>query len=342
MCASEHKGSDAAPIIEGLPPNRYVRALIVCSVAIGIAWLTTFMAAGSESPDDLFKVLSPVNNLYLTVFIAFVVNWIAFVPAAIYQTEKYFDLTGSITYFSCTLGSLLLGAAPLYDGDSWKFNTRAIVQSCMAFVWCIRLGQFLFSRIKKDSKDKRFDQIKINPPRFFGVWTIQGTWVTMTAICVFVTNSWGRANADKDLCVTDFIGYFVWLVGFTIEVVADGQKKAFAANPDNKGKWIDEGLWYYSRHPNYFGEITLWLGQFIASSATLVDSQWFCVISPLFVFFLLMKVSGVPMLESRGDEKWGSEPGYQLYKKNTHVLLILPKGKATNVDAPLMPAATAV
>ena len=75
--------------------------------------------------------------------------------------------------------------------------------------------------------------------------------------------------------------------------------QAFAANPDNKGKWIDEGLWYYSRHPNYFGEITLWTGQFIASSALLNDAQWFCVISPLFVFFLLMKVRRNDFAESK-------------------------------------------
>ncbi|GMH89791.1 hypothetical protein TL16_g11567 [Triparma laevis f. inornata] len=325
--------TEAAPILEGLPKGRYLRGAIVTSIACGLGYLATYLGADGSNPDNLF---APANTLYLTILVAYIINWIAFIPAAIHQTEKFFDLTGSITYVSCTIFSLVLGAAPLYDGDVWKFSVRSIIQSIATIVWALRLGSFLFARIKKDTKDKRFDEIKINPPRFFAVWTIQGAWVTLTALAVFVVNAYGRSYDEKELGATDFIGYAIWMLGFAIEVVADKQKGWFAANPANKGKWIDEGLWYYSRHPNYLGEITLWLGQFIAASATYTNSQWGCVMSPLFVCFLLMKVSGVPMLESRGVEKWGSDPQYLLYLKNTSVLLILPKGKATNVETPLV------
>lgn len=308
----------------------------MASVALGLGYLATFIGADGSNPDSLFGKQAPANTLYMTVLVAFLVNWIAFIPANYLQTEKFFDLTGSITYVSCTIFSLVLGAAPVFDGDGWTFSKRSIIQSAFTIVWAVRLGTFLFARIKKDSKDKRFDEIKINPPRFFAVWTIQGTWVTLTALSVFVVNSYGKSYDEKDLGVTDYVGYAIWLVGFAIEVVSDKQKGWFAANPANKGKWIDEGLWFYSRHPNYFGEITLWLGQFIAASATFTNAQWGCAISPVFVYCLLMFLSGVPMLESRGLEKWGDDPQYLLYLKNTSVLVILPKGKATNVETPLV------
>jgi steroid 5-alpha reductase family enzyme len=178
---------------------------------------------------------------------------------------QFFDLTGSITYFSCTIISLLIGARTA--DSTFSFSTRAIIQSLFTLVWAARLGSFLFKRISKDSKDKvsmaqtgrtcnqtfppslrttltpspspsytqRFDQIKINPPRFFGVWTIQGAWVTLTAISVFVVNSYG-ATDDKPINAVDILGYLIWVIGFGIEVTADNQKSKFAANPDNKGK----------------------------------------------------------------------------------------------------------
>eukprot|EP00520_Triparma_pacifica_P018682 CAMPEP_0118661708 /NCGR_PEP_ID=MMETSP0785-20121206/16436_1 /TAXON_ID=91992 /ORGANISM="Bolidomonas pacifica, Strain CCMP 1866" /LENGTH=340 /DNA_ID=CAMNT_0006555191 /DNA_START=6 /DNA_END=1028 /DNA_ORIENTATION=+ len=336
MCKSDApEKTDAAPALEALPANRYIRATIVCSIAIGLAFLFLWLTADSSTPSESLFNANPVNSLYITVAVAFLINWIAFIPAAIKQTEKFFDLTGSITYFSCTLISLLIGART--SDSRFSFSTRAIIQSVFTLIWAARLGTFLYKRISKDSKDKRFDQIKINPPRFFSVWTIQGTWVTLTAISVFVVNSYG-ATDTKPIGPVDIIGYTIWLAGFGIEVVSDNQKSAFAANPANKGKWIEEGLWYYSRHPNYFGEITLWLGQFVAACSTFTGSQWACVVSPLFVLFLLMKVSGVPLLETRADAKWGTDPAYLLYKKNTHVLLILPKGKNTleNIESPLV------
>lgn len=151
----------------------------------------------------------------------------------------------------------------------------------------------------------------------------------LTALPVFTVNA---NNSPKDLEARDFIGWAVWAIGFAIEVIADRQKSSFAANPDNKGKYINEGLWYYSRHPNYFGEMTLWFGQFIAASTVFTDPQWTCVISPLFVIFLLTKVSGVPLLEKRSDEKFGKDPGYLLYKKNTSVVVIWFKGTATKPE----------
>jgi len=108
-------------------------------------------------------------------------------------------------------------------------------------------------------------------------------------------------------------------VGFIIEVVADWQKSVFSAQ--KTGKWIDVGLWRYSRHPNYFGEIVLWVGIFTSSVSVLKGSQWVTVLSPMFVIWMLTKLSGIPMLEKRSDEKWGNDVEYQRYKASTSALI---------------------
>ena len=196
-----------------------------------------------------------------------------------------------------------------------------------------RLGSFLFTRIKKDGKDGRFDDIKITPPRFFAAWTIQGVWVLLTALPVFTVNA---MSSTKDLGVNDYIGWAIWVLGFALEVISDNQKGAFAANPANKGQFINEGLWYYSRHPNYFGEMTLWLGQFVAATSVISGSQYCLVISPLFVVFLLCEISGLPTLEARRDEKFKGNAEYELFKANTSILIPWFKGSKTEKDAAML------
>jgi steroid 5-alpha reductase family enzyme len=117
------------------------------------------------------------------------------------------------------------------------------------------------------------------------------------------------------------LGFLVWAFGFAFEVVADSQKSCFNADPANKGKFIQTGLWSRSRHPNYFGEIVLWVGIAIIAIPVLQGWQWIAMISPLFVTLLLTRVSGVPLLEKKADKKWGGQEGYETYKKNTPVLI---------------------
>ena len=117
------------------------------------------------------------------------------------------------------------------------------------------------------------------------------------------------------------VGFLVWAVGFAIEVVADSQKSRFSANPDNKGKFIQTGLWSRSRHPNYFGEIMLWIGVAIIALPVLRGWQWVALISPVFVTLLLTRVSGVPLLEKKADKKWGGQADYESYKKRTPELI---------------------
>jgi steroid 5-alpha reductase family enzyme len=245
----------------------------------------------------------------LGVAYAFVLNWIVFIFAYIFQTESFFDLTGSLTYISLTVLAVLL--SPVRDVRSWLLMA-------LVLIWAGRLGSFLFLRIKKAGKDDRFDEITPFFVRFLNVWTIQGLWVTFTlsAALVAITSA-----TRKPLDIFAVVGFIVWMAGFAIEAVSDAQKNRFRADPANKGKFINTGLWSRSRHPNYFGEITLWLGVAIIALPVLSGWQWVAMISPVFVFLLLTRVSGVPMLEEKADKKWGGQEDYEAYKKNTPVLI---------------------
>ena len=245
----------------------------------------------------------------LCVALAFVIQWIVFIPSYLKQTEKFFDLTGSLTYISVITIGLLLSAA---------IDARAVLLWALVIVWAVRLGTFLFRRIQKAGKDDRFDELKPSFIRFLNVWTIQALWVTFTVAAALVAIT---TSVRKDLDAYAVVGFLIWVFGFAFEVIADSQKSRFAADPANKGKFIQTGLWSKSRHPNYFGEIMLWIGVAVIALPVLVGLQWVALISPLFVTLLLTRVSGVPLLEAKADKKWGGQPDYEEYKKKTPVLL---------------------
>ncbi len=269
-------------------------------------------AAGSTGSADLALGDSSVPIFALATAWAFLVNWIAFVPAFKAQTEKFYDLTGSLTYISAVLLALLL---------SDDLDTRAVIAALLVAVWATRLGTFLFRRIRKDGKDGRFDVIKPYFWRFLRAWSLQGLWVVATLACALAIIT---SDERKSLGVIGIIGIAVWVSGFVIEVVADQQKSAFRADPANEGRFINVGIWAWSRHPNYFGEITLWAGMAILALPILSGWRWVMLISPIFVFLLLTRISGVPMLEYRGKKKWGDEPAYQEYLAKTPSLVPRP------------------
>ncbi len=245
----------------------------------------------------------------LLVGLAFLIQWLVFIPAYIQQSEKFFDLTGSITYISVITLALVFSTG--VDG-------RSILLWALVVIWALRLGVFLFRRIQKAGKDDRFDDLKPSFIRFLNVWTIQGLWVTFTLAAALVAIT---TLNRKELDIFAVVGFLVWVFGFAIEVVANSQKSRFSSNPDNKGKFIQTGLWSRSRHPNYFGEIVLWIGVAIIALPVLSGWQWVALISPVFVTVLLTRVSGVPLLEKKADQKWGGQEDYEAYKKNTPVLI---------------------
>lgn len=245
----------------------------------------------------------------IVVGLAFVIQWLAFIPAYLFQTEKFFDIAGSLSYI--TVATLALALSQNVDG-------RSVLLWALVVIWAARLGSFLFGRIHKAGKDDRFDAIKPDTFRFFNAWTIQGLWITLTGSTALVTIT---STLRKPIDAFAIVGGLVWVIGFTIEVVADLQKSRFNSDPGNKGRFVRDGLWSRSRHPNYFGEIVLWIGVAIIALPILQGWQWVALLSPIFVTLLLTRVTGIPLLEMKADKKWGGQPDYEAYKQATPVLI---------------------
>lgn len=284
------------------------RRRAVTGIAVAVVLGTLVALAGSDGS----TTAGALPLFALCAIVAFAINWLAFVPSSIAGTEMYYDLTGSITYVSVTTMALVLAS---------DLDARAVLVGVMVLVWSLRLGSFLFRRIRKDGKDGRFDEIKTDRIRFFMSWTLQGLWVLLTAAAALAIIT---GTTREPLGVVGFVGIAVWLLGFSIEVVSDRQKSAFKQDPANEGNFIDVGLWAWSRHPNYFGEITLWTGVAIIAVPVLSGWQWATLVSPVFVTLLLTKVSGIPLLERRADDRWGGKPDYEQYKATTPVLVPRP------------------
>lgn len=255
--------------------------------------------------------IGPWPALPALALIAFAVQWLAFVPAYAWQTEHYYDLTGSATYLS-----VVWIALALTDG-----GPRALLLVALISIWALRLGSFLFRRVRRDGKDGRFDEIKPDWAKFLVAWTLQGVWVFVTLVAALIAITDAGAQAVDAWAV---VGAALWLAGFGCEAVADAQKSRFKADPANRGQFIRSGLWAWSRHPNYFGEILLWIGVCVIAVPAFNNWQWLALISPLFVCALITGVSGVPMLEQRADEKWGEDADYRRYRDNTPVLIPRP------------------
>lgn len=284
----------------------FIAIVLVLAVGAGVA------AAGSQGGVSAFGV--PL--FALGVILAFVIQWVAFIPAFLLKTEKFYDLTGSITYLSVIAAALFLN--PAVDSRGWLL-------AGMVAVWAVRLGTFLFRRILAAGEDRRFREAKKSFARFLLYWTMQGLWVTFSLAAALASIT---AETKVELDIFALVGFVVWLLGFGIEVAADQQKSKFKQVPANKDKFIQTGFWAWSRHPNYFGEIVLWIGVSIIALPVLSGWQWVTLISPVFITLLLTRISGVPMLEARADEKWGGQPDYEAYKANTPVLIPRPPSKS--------------
>ena len=272
--------------------------------------LGTIMALAGSPGSITFNGLP---SFALAASIGFILHWLIFIPSYIYQTEHYFDLIGSISYISIVLFTFLALN---------NLDVRSILIGLLILVWAVRLGSFLFIRVKRDGKDNRFTVMKTKFWWFLFTWTIGGLWV-------FITMAAGLAAMTSAKVVPlgwfALIGIFLWLEGFLVEVVADHQKNRFRSKKENQGRFINEGLWSFSRHPNYYGEIALWLGIAFIAFPVLQGWQLLTLISPIFVYILLTRISGVTMLERRADKKWGDDPEYQRYKETTSSLILMFK-----------------
>ena len=283
--------------------------MIAWKPIIGILTILVVSAIVAFAGSQGSVAISTIPLFAICASVGFILHWAVFIPSYLLQTEHYFDLTGALSYISTiTLAAYL---HPLLD-------LRGLIICVLISIWAVRLGSFLFMRIKRAGQDRRFIESKTRFWQFLYIWTMRGAWVftTMAAGLAAITSM-----TQRPLGIFAIAGVFLWLVGFSIEVVADRQKTKFRQLPENADHFITSGLWAYSRHPNYFGEILLWLGITVIALPTLVGWQYVTLISPIFVALLLIKVSGIRLLEADGKDRWGSDPNYQYYVNNTPVLV---------------------
>lgn len=285
--------------------------LRLTTIVVTSVFIIVFLMVSAVGKNSV--VLNEYSAVLYCAVICIGIQWVAWIPASIGKTERFYDLTGGLTYLTVVGFSLWAGS------QSEPPSLRELIVSLLVVIWSLRLSFFLYLRIHRTGKDGRFDQLKTSPIRFLVPWTLQGLWVFLTMIVVIVINS--QADSAPALEIWDYIGLSIWILGFGIETIADNQKTVFNTEPNNQGKWIDSGLWSYSRHPNYLGEILLWTGIAFFGISCFTGLERVAWISPIFIYLLLTKVSGTPILDKRALEKWGDDPEYQKYRDNTPALI---------------------
>ncbi|KAL2075744.1 hypothetical protein VTL71DRAFT_687 [Oculimacula yallundae] len=308
-----------------------------------------------------------LRTLIPSIATAFALQGAVAVPSILAQSERFYDLSGSLTYLSVTALSLYLptlrarAAATLAGtvkpdfpsllaaftgkGGAHGLNWRQVVLSTAVSIWATRLGTYLFQRVLADGHDSRFDEIKKSPKRFSVAFFAQATWVSLCLLPILALNSIPHTllSTLPLLTLTDVAGLSLFLGGFTFEVLADRQKNAWVGAKKRKEHdedFLTSGLWSKSRHPNYFGESTLWTGIAVTAAGVLASNVGLkgmglsgmggvgrlaglgmCAVSPAFVTFLLLKVSGVPLSEKKYDKRYGDRKDYQEWKKNTPMFI---------------------
>ncbi len=279
--------------------------------AIVACILTAYFVANAATVEG--AVLYGVPAILLCAGVSFIVHWVVAIPSLITSSEKYFDFTGMIA-------TLLLIATAIFAllSSGQQISIRSTIVAIFVSIWTLRLGTFLYIRIVKSGEDKRFREIKKSLPKFLMTWTLSALWVFLTTVNAVTIIT---LNQQVTLDLFFMAGFAIWILGFTFEAVADKQKKSFSKILENKDKFITLGLWSISRHPNYFGEIVLWTGIAIMSLPLLSGWQFLTLVSPVFVYLLLTKISGLPFLEEKAEKKWGNDKGYLEYKNNTPILI---------------------
>ena len=279
--------------------------------AIVACILTAYFVANAATVEGVLLYGMPA--ILFCAGASFVVHWSIAIPSLITSSEKYFDFTGMIA-------TLLVVAVAIFAilSSGQQASIRSTIVAIFVSIWTLRLGTFLYIRIVKSGEDKRFREIKKSLLKFLMTWTLSALWVfltTVNAVTIIVLNQ----QATLDLFF--MAGCVLWVLGFAFEAIADKQKKSFSEIPENKDKFITLGLWSISRHPNYFGEVLLWLGIAIVSLPLLSEWQFVTLVSPVFVYLLLTKISGLPFLEEKAEKKWGNDKDYLEYKNNTPILI---------------------
>ncbi|XP_075559302.1 uncharacterized protein LOC142590758 isoform X2 [Dermacentor variabilis] len=259
------------------------------------------------------------DHLAISAIVTVGLQFIFFVIAATFHFDKLTDFAGGANFIILALTVFVL---------SQTYSPRQCLTTGLVCLWGVRLSTFLLFRIIKIGRDERFQEASKNIVRFAIFWTFQAVWVYTVSLPVIFVNSPRKAEPLTDATMTrlDMAGTIVFVIGFLCEAMADAQKYSYRQNTSNARHWCDVGLWKYSRHPNYFGEITLWWGIFLISTNVLRGAEWVAVLSPLFITAIILFLSGVPLLENSADIRYGCMEEYQRYKRTTSPLVPLPPG----------------
>jgi steroid 5-alpha reductase family enzyme len=275
--------------------NRLFFILAIPFLTLMLSFLTS---TNNNELDFFIKVISLIFGLQLS----------GFFPSFYLKSEKYYDLFGGLTFIASILFMLFIKFKIASD-----LNIREIILAISVLFWTIRLSFFLFQRVKRVGKDERFDSYKFSFSKFLLAWMTQGLWVF---ICLFPILIVFSSPSNDEITYLAF-GGLIYLVGLVIEIIADYQKTIHNKLNNKKRKFISNGLWSRSRHPNYFGEFLIWTGITIICFPVLSGFKYLALITPIFIYFLLNYISGVNLLEERAKEKWGNNPEYVKYLKAT-------------------------
>ena len=294
--------------------NHNIKEYSISLICVLIAFLVSFASSQNGASYNNY----PISIICMAL--SFIIHWLVFIPSYFYKTEKFYDITGTVAYLSILLTTAYLISVVNDEG----VLLRSLISILFVMIWAVRLGIFLFKRVIKVGEDKRFKHAKKSFSKFLMFFNISALWVFLTIVNV-LTMIINNSDSVSDLFF--IIGFSISIIGFIIEVVADIQKRKFRMNISNKGQFINSGLWSISRHPNYFGEMMIWVGISFVSIPILIGWQFITLISPIFVIFLLTKVSGINLLEASANDKWGADKNYQDYKDKTSVLIPFLRNK---------------
>jgi len=283
--------------------KKEVRSALTSIVFLFCIYLLSFLGT------NVVITIQSINSFTFLLLLSVIIQIIFFIPSFILKTEKIYDLIGSTTY-------IFVGLIAYLSVDN-KTTTDTILL-LFVIIWGTRLGTYLFKRIQRDSEDVRFEKAKRKFFWFLQYWMGQALWVSITSCAAVIAILKPESNT---LNIYGYIGITIWIFGFTFEVIADLQKNNFKKSQNTTQNYISTGLWSKSRHPNYFGEITLWVGMYIISLSSFSGIEYLTIISPIFVYILLTRMSGINMLEKIADQRYGHLDEYLEYKEKTPILV---------------------
>ena len=258
-----------------------------------------------------------MTSILVSFAISLAVNAVFFVVAAARKTDVVTDLSYSLSFAALAIGLPLLGGA---------YSAGQLVAAGLVLAWAIRLGIYLFGRILRVKVDHRFDEMRDRPLVFARFWILQA--LTVAIVMLPASYLLSRKHAPA-LGAWAIAGGAVWLAGLAVEWLGDAQKSAAKKASE---RFVASGLWRFSRHPNYFGEMLVWWGIFVFAIPFLHGLAFLTAIGPAFITLLLLFVSGIPPLEKSAEARFGEDPEYREYRRRTSILVPLPRRRESPGD----------